>query len=137
MTRFVATNKSKMEVLTAYFIIFIKEPEIEQSFSKHLMLLEAILKKSKDKELLKACLWGRQMLKYKTLDQRAGLCYEFRNQHLVVKIMTFILTSFISLETIVEAYAEVKAEYGEFPAEVFKIHNQFLTKLLYEKVLLH
>ena len=126
-----------MEVLTAYFLIFLKEPEIEHSFSKHLMLLEAILKKSKDKELLKACLWGRQMLKYKSMDQRAGLCNEFKNQHLVVKIMTFILTSFISLQTIVESYAEVKAQYGEFPEDVFKIHNEFLTKLLYEKVLLH
>lgn len=114
-----------------------KEPEIEDSFSKHLTLLEGILKKNKDKECLKACLWGRQILRAKSAEKRTDLCIEFKREHLVIKVMTFILTSFISIQTIAEAYSDIKQLYGSFPEEEFKPHAIFLTKMLYEKVLLH
>ena len=126
-----------MDVLIAYFVVFLNEPVILEGFAKHMALLEQLLKKTKDKELLKTCLWGRQILRAVTGDKRADLCQEFSKNHLVVKVMTWILTSYISLGTIVEAYAEVKELYGGFPADVWGTHNEFLTKLLFEKVRLH
>lgn len=99
-------------------------------------LLEQMLKKTKDKELLRTCLWGRQILKTTDAMERTDLCMRGSREHLTVKVMTWILTSFISMETIVEAYTEVREQYG-FPAEEFRPHAAFLTKLLYEKVMMH
>ena len=125
-----------MDFLIAYFVVFLNEPFLLERFASHLALLESLLKKTKDKELLKVCLWGRQILKAKTGEKRADLCQEFSRNHLVIKVMTYFLTCYISLETIVESYCEIKALYG-FPADIFQSHCVFLTKLLSEKVLLH
>ena len=125
-----------MDFLIAYFVVFLNEPFLHERFANHVALLESLLKKTKDKELLKTCLWGRQILKAKTGEKRAHLCQEFSQNRLVVNVMTYFLTCYVSLETIVESYCEVKELYG-FPADIWHTHSAFLTKLLSEKVLLH